>query len=119
MGFVGFLKASSKQFEKDEAAYTESHSLSAEGNEWLTEIQSGVGNVIVVIRVYLLIFIGVPDGVVGVDETHETGVYLEQTHDLYLLDEYGHGFGVGDVLIVGIQPELFHEQRQRNVKSKC
>ena len=53
-------------------------------------------------RVYLLIFIGVPDGVVGVDEAHETGVYLEQTHDLDLLDEYGHDFGIGDILIVGI-----------------
>ena len=69
--------------------------------------------------VYLLIFIGVPDGIVGVDETHETGVYLEQTDDLDLLDEYGHDFGIGDVLIVGIQPELLHEQRQWNVKSKC
>jgi hypothetical protein len=33
IGFVGFLKASSKQFEKYEAEYTESHCLSAKGNE--------------------------------------------------------------------------------------
>jgi hypothetical protein len=50
--------------------------LSAEGNERLAEIQIRVGDVVGVSRIKLLISIRVPNGVVGVDEVHETRVYL-------------------------------------------
>jgi hypothetical protein len=81
--------------------------LHTEWEDSSTKVERSVGYVVACVN--WLVVIGRPNRIISWHEGEVVGVESEQTDDFDLLDHDLHDIGVGDILVVGVEPELLHE----------
>jgi hypothetical protein len=89
--------------------------LCTKRNDCSSEVERSVRDVVT--GVNWLIVIGGPNRIISWHEGEVVWIESKKTDDFDLLDHDLHDFGVGNILIVRIEPELLHEKRKRDVRS--